>query len=484
MDNIEPWCISRQLWWGHQIPAWYGPDKKIFVAINEEEAKADAKKHYNKDVELIRDPDVLDTWFSSGLWPFATLGWPDEKEFVEKFYPTSVLVTGFDIIFFWVARMIMFGTEFLHKEPFKDIYVHALVRDEKGQKMSKSKGNVIDPLDLIEKYSADALRFTLLSMASPGRDVKLSEDRVKGYRNFLNKIWNANNFLIQNECSFNNVEKPNDLKVNINKWIYSEFLTKKDEIQKNIKGYRFDEAAKNAYQFVWHSFCDWYLELSKTILFSDNQEAIKEVRNVSSFIFREILIILHPFIPFITEEIWLKNKLDKNSNDFLMFANWSNENSTKDREVEDVYKIIEIITSIRSFKNELGVSPGSLIDISLKNTSKETINFFNNNQIVVKKLGRINNILDKDLDKGSATLVINGELFKLYFEQDVDLEIIKNNLSKKHSKIKEEMNKINTRLSNKSFTDKAPKDIVEQEKTNFDNLEKDAKKIELTLESL
>ena len=484
MDNIEPWCISRQLWWGHQIPAWYGPDKKIFVAINEDEAKADAKKHYNKDVELIRDPDVLDTWFSSGLWPFATLGWPDEKEFVEKFYPTSVLVTGFDIIFFWVARMIMFGTEFLHKEPFKDIYVHALVRDEKGQKMSKSKGNVIDPLDLIEKYSADALRFTLLSMASPGRDVKLSEDRVKGYRNFLNKIWNANNFLIQNECSFNNVEKPNDLKVNINKWIYSEFLTKKDEIQKNIKGYRFDEAAKNVYQFVWHSFCDWYLELSKTILFSDNQDAIKEVRNVSSFIFREILIILHPFIPFITEEIWLKNKLDKNSNDFLMYANWSNENSTKDREIDDVYKIIEIITSIRSFKNELGVSPGSLIDISLKNTSKETIDFFNNNQIVVKKLGRINNILDKDLDKGSATLVINGELFKLYFEQDVDLEIIKNNLSKKHSKIKEEMNKINTRLSNKSFTDKAPKDIVEQEKTNFDNLEKDAKKIELTLESL
>jgi len=483
MDNIEPWCISRQLWWGHQIPAWYGPDKKIFVAINEEEAKADAKKHYNKDVELSRDPDVLDTWFSSGLWPFATLGWPDQKEFVEKFYPTSVLVTGFDIIFFWVARMIMFGTEFLHKEPFKDIYVHALVRDEKGQKMSKSKGNVIDPLDLIEKYSADALRFTLLSMASPGRDVKLSEDRVKGYRNFLNKIWNANNFLIQMNAVLI-CRKPSDLKVNINKWIYSEFLTKKDEIQKNIKGYRFDEAAKNAYQFVWHSFCDWYLELSKTILFSDNKEAIKEVRNVSSFIFREILIILHPFIPFITEEIWLKNKLDKNNNDFLMYANWSDENSTKDREIDDVYKIIEIITSIRSFKNELGVSPGSLIDISLKNTSKETIDFFNNNQIVVKKLGRINNILDKDLDKGSATLVINGELFKLYFEQDVDLEIIKNNLSKKHSKIKEEMNKINTRLSNKSFTDKAPKDIVEQEKTNFDNLEKDAKKIELTLESL
>ena len=484
MDNIEPWCISRQLWWGHQIPAWYGPDKKIFVAINEKAAKAESKKYYNKDVNLTRDPDVLDTWFSSGLWPFATLGWPDDKEYVEKFYPTTVLVTGFDIIFFWVARMIMLGTEFLHKEPFKNIYVHALVRDEKGQKMSKSKGNVIDPLDLIEKYSADALRFTLLSMASPGRDVKLSEDRVKGYRNFLNKIWNVNNFLIKNKCTYNNIEKPSELKVNINKWVYSEFLSIKDEIQNNINGYRFDEAARNAYQFVWHSFCDWYLELSKTILFSNDQESINEVRNVASYIYKEILIILHPFIPFITEEIWLKNKLDKNNSDFLMYANWSNEKSNKDSDYEDVNILINIITSIRSFKNELGVSPGSLIDISLKNTSKDTNKFFNDNNVVLKKLGRIQNILDKELDKSSASLVINGELYKLYFDQDVDLNKIKQNLSNKYSKIKEEMDKINDRLSNKNFTDKAPKNIIDQEKTNFDNLEKDAKKIQLILESL
>ena len=484
MDNIEPWCISRQLWWGHQIPAWYGPDKKIFVTISEKEAKAKAKKYYNKDVKLTRDPDVLDTWFSSGLWPFATLGWPDDKEYVEKFYPTTVLVTGFDIIFFWVARMIMFGTEFLHKEPFKDIYVHALVRDEKGQKMSKSKGNVIDPLDLIEKYSADALRFTLLSMASPGRDLKLSEDRVKGYRNFLNKIWNANNFLIQNKCTFNNVKKPTELKININKWVYSEFLSIKDEIQNSIEGYRFDEAAKNAYQFVWHSFCDWYLELSKTILFSDDQESINEVRNVASYIYREILIILHPFIPFITEEIWLKNKLDKNSSDYLMYANWPNEKPKKDSDYKDVNNVINIITSIRSFKNELGVSPGSSFDISLKNTSKNSINFFNKNSVVLKKLGRIKNILDKELDKSSASLVINGELYKLYFDQDVDLDKIKQNLTNKYSKIKEEMGKIKGRLINKNFTDKAPKNIIDQEKTNFDNLEKDAKKIQLILERL
>ena len=484
MDNIEPWCVSRQLWWGHQIPAWYGPDGKVFVEYTEEEAIKEAKNYYKKDVELKRDEDVLDTWFSSGLWPFATLGWPNQTDYLKKFYPTTVLVTGFDIIFFWVARMMMMGMAFLEKEPFKDIYVHALVRDEKGQKMSKSKGNVIDPLDLIEKYSADALRFTLLSMASPGRDVKLSEDRVKGYRNFLNKIWNANNLLKQNDCNFDEIEKPKELKVNINKWIISEYYSINNQIKQNIKDYRFDEAARNAYQFVWHSFCDWYLELSKTILYSDDKSSIEEVKKVSAYIFREILIILHPFIPFVTEEIWLNNKLDKESSDYLMFANWSNEKPQESNEYNDVSNIIEIITSIRSFKNEIGVSPGSLIDISLANTNSKTQDFFNKNEIVLKKLGRISNILLEDQKKSSASLIIKGELYKMYFEQDVDIKTIKDTLLKKHSKIKDEMDKINTRLSNKSFIDRAPKDIVELEKSNFNNLEKDAKKIQLTLENL
>ena len=484
MDNIEPWCVSRQLWWGHQIPAWYGPDGKVFVEYTEEEAIKEAKNYYKKDVELKRDEDVLDTWFSSGLWPFATLGWPNQTEYLKKFYPTTVLVTGFDIIFFWVARMMMMGMAFLEKEPFKDIYVHALVRDEKGQKMSKSKGNVIDPLDLIEKYSADALRFTLLSMASPGRDVKLSEDRVKGYRNFLNKIWNANNLLKQNDCNFDEIEKPKELKVNINKWIISEYYSINNQIKQNIKDYRFDEAARNAYQFVWHSFCDWYLELSKTILYSDDKSSIEEVKKVSAYIFREILIILHPFIPFVTEEIWLNNKLDKDSSDYLMLANWSEEKPQESNEYNDVSNIIEIITSIRSFKNEIGVSPGSLIDISLANTNSKTQDFFNKNEIVLKKLGRISNILLEDQKKSSASLIIKGELYKMYFEQDVDIKTIKDTLLKKHSKIKDEMDKINTRLSNKSFIDRAPKDIVELEKSNFNNLEKDAKKIQLTLENL
>ena len=484
MNNIEPWCISRQLWWGHQIPAWYGPDKKIFVANNESEAKKNAKKYYKKEVELVRDSDVLDTWFSSGLWPFATLGWPTKNKYLNKFYPTSVLVTGFDIIFFWVARMLMFGMEFMKKEPFRDIYVHALVRDEKGQKMSKSKGNVIDPLELIEIYSADALRFTLLSMASPGRDVKLSEDRVKGYRNFLNKLWNANNFLIQNKCEFKSTKKPPKFKININKWVYSELLETKKIVAKNIKDYRFDEAARNAYQFVWHSFCDWYLELSKTILYSNNKKDIKEIREVSGFIFKEILVLMHPFIPFVTEEIWLKNKLDNSGKNYLMFSNWISGKAKKDKDFKEVEKVINIISQIRSFKNELNVSPGSFIDISLGKINKKNQVFFKDNEIVLKKLGRINNFFNKDVNKPSATLVIDGDLFKLYFEENVDLNLIKENLISKQRKNETEMDKISSRLKNKNFVDRAPKHIVDQEKTNYNNLKKDIKKISLTVESL
>jgi len=484
MNNIEPWCISRQLWWGHQIPAWYGPDNKIFVELNEKDALKAAKKFYKKDVKLKRDPDVLDTWFSSGLWPFATLGWPKKNDYLKKFYPTTVLVTGFDIIFFWVARMVMFGMELLNKEPFKDIYVHALVRDEKGQKMSKSKGNVIDPLDLIEKYSADALRFTLLSMASPGTDVKLSEDRVKGYRNFLNKLWNANNFLIQNKCNLKISKKPPKLKVNINKWIYSELLKTSNIVKKNIDDYRFDEAAKNAYHFAWHTYCDWYLELSKTILYSNNNKAKTEVKEVSSFIFSQILVMLHPFIPFVTEKIWLTNKFDKNGKNFLMLSNWISGKSKKDSDYDQVNKIIDIVSNLRSFKNELNVSPGSFVDISIHNIKKNNKSFVLNNDVIIKKLGRINNLFDKDQNKASASLIISGDMFKIYFDENVDLSTIKENLLNRQNKYKVEMDKISQRLNNKSFIQRAPKDIVQQEKNNYSNLKKDIEKISLTIESL
>ena len=483
MNNIEPWCISRQLWWGHQIPAWYGPDKKIFVASNYSEAKKLAKKKYKKDVELVRDEDVLDTWFSSGLWAFATLGWPKKNEYLKKFYPTSVLVTGFDIIFFWVARMMMFGMEFLNKQPFKEIYVHALVRDEKGQKMSKSKGNVIDPLILIDKYSADALRFTLLSMASPGRDVKLSEDRVKGYRNFLNKLWNANNFLAMNKCDFSKSKKEPKVKLNINKWIISELNTVSKLIEKNINDYRFDEAARNIYQFVWHSYCDWYVELSKTILNSKEKSSISEVKQTLSYVFKQILILLHPFIPFITEELWLKNKLDKPKN-YLMFANWSNKKANKDKQIKEVENIINLISQLRAFKNELNVSPGSFVDMSISTLSKNDQLFIKKNQTVLKKLGRINSFLDTDKDKASANLVIKGDIFKIYFDQSIDLSLIKENLLKRQQKYQSELDGISKRLSNKSFVERAPKNIVDQEKNNYSNLKKDIDKISITIKGL
>ena len=483
MNNIEPWCISRQLWWGHQIPAWYTPDNKIIVASDEDEAIKIAKKKYKKNIELKRDPDVLDTWFSSGLWAFATLGWPKKNDYLKKFYPTSVLVTGFDIIFFWVARMIMFGMEFLNKEPFKDIYVHALVRDEKGQKMSKSKGNVIDPLELIEKYSADALRFTLLSMASPGRDVKLSEDRVKGNRNFLNKLWNVNNFLIHNKCELKNVKKSPKAKLNINRWIYGELIKTKQLIEKNIKDYRFDEASRNVYQFVWHSYCDWYLELSKTIFSSDKKTDIKETKEMASFVFKEILVLLHPFIPFITEEIWLKNKLDNNSKNYLMYSNWITDKSKKQK-FDDVEKIINFITEIRSFKNELGISPGSFIDISFAKIDKTNKTFLNKNSTVVKKLGRISNFLEKDKSHPSASMIIKGNVFKLYFEENIDLNLIKQNLIAKQAKYQGEIDKISSRLSNKDFVKRAPKHIVHQEKSNYNNLQNDVKKLSLTIKNL
>jgi len=485
MNNIEPWCISRQLWWGHQIPAWYGPDKKIFVAENEKKAKLDSKKIYKKKVKLTRDPDVLDTWFSSGLWPFATLGWPNSNYYLKRFYPTSVLVTGFDIIFFWVARMMMLGMEFLKKEPFKEIYVHALVRDEKGQKMSKSKGNVIDPLKLIESYSADALRFTLLSMASPGRDVKLSEQRVKGYRNFLTKIWNANNFLRVNKCDFKNQINPKKFSLNINKWIYSELITTKNLVEKHIKSYRFDEASRVIYRFVWNSYCDWYLELSKTIFFSKNKKYIKEVKATSGFVFKEALILLHPFIPFITEELWLKNKLGNQKEKYLMYTSWIKDKKIqKDKEIKNVNQVIDVISKIRSFKNELNVKPGSFIDISIENASKEKQGLFLKNETVLKKLGRINSIFTKDLTNKSANLVISGEIFKIYFDKNIDLNLIKDNLSKKQDKLSKELEGVSKKLDNKSFIERAPNHIVEQEKNTYNELKNDIDKINLTIKSL
>tara|TARA_B110000444_G_scaffold93966_1_gene88758 strand:+ start:904 stop:1797 length:894 start_codon:yes stop_codon:yes gene_type:complete len=297
-------------------------------------------------------------------------------------------------------------------------------------------------------------------------------------------LWNANNFLITNECEFKNIDKVTGLNVNINKWIYSKLIKAKTKIEKNLKEYRFDEAAKNAYQFAWHSYCDWYLELSKTILFSDNVKAKNEVKRVSSYVFKQILILLHPFIPFITEEMWLKNKFDNSSENFLMFENWPSGQIIKDSSPQQVENIISIITEIRSFKNELNISPGSFIDISINNINNEKKFFINSNEVILKKLGRINNILEKDLDKPAATMVVSGDLFMIYFDKDVDLKLIKENLTNKQSRLQDEMNKISQRLDNKNFVDRAPKEIVEQEKNNYNNFKNDIEKILVTIKGI
>jgi valyl-tRNA synthetase len=480
MNNIQPWCISRQLWWGHRIPAWYSDDKKIFVAETELEANKQAYKFYKKKVNLKRDDDVLDTWFSSALWPFATLGWPNKTYALKRFYPTSVLVTGFDIIFFWVARMMMMGNHLIKKIPFSKVYVHALVRDEKGQKMSKSKGNVIDPLNLINKYGADSLRFTLISMAAPGRDVKLSEDRVKGYRNFLNKIWNSNKFTQLNRCQY--LKKINIKKANldINKWIYVELVTTNQKIKKHLSNFRFDEAAKLIYQFVWHSYCDWYIEFLKPIFDTKNKKNIIEARSFAAFIQSAILIMLHPFIPFFTEKLWQDLKLDKSLKSSLMYKNWDLPvlvNPLFKKTYNKIDWLIKLISIIRSTKVDLDVSPGSFIDISicdLKNDKKRVIN---DNLSVFKRLGRINNIHDNKIEKNGINIIVGSESIILYFDKNINLSEQKLKILNKIKDINNTISSLKKKLNNKSFLNNAPKAIVLKEKSYLANCIIELKKL-------
>jgi len=485
MNNIQPWCISRQLWWGHRIPAWYSEDKKIFVADNEEEAKKIAKKYYKKNVVLKRDDDVLDTWFSSALWPFATLGWPKKTYELKRFYPTSVLVTGFDIIFFWVARMMMMGNHLIKKEPFSKVYVHALVRDEKGQKMSKSKGNVIDPLDIINKFGADSLRFTLISMAAPGRDVKLSEDRVKGYRNFLNKIWNANKFSKINNCKLSKSFNINKTHLDINKWIYFELVNTNLKAKKYIENFRFDEASRVIYQFVWHSYCDWYIEFLKPIFDSKNHKSLEESRSMLSFVQSNIMILLHPFIPFFTEKVWQDFKFTNYFQKSLMYKNWDiKPKKAFNKSFSKIDWLIDLVTNIRSTKVSLNVSPGSFIDISTSELNSEKVKLINDNLIVFKRLGRVTNVSNSKLNKNGVKIIARGETVTLYFDQNLDLNEQKQKLSNKVKDLGNKIISIKTKLKNKSFIKKAPKQIISMDKKALIDCEIELKKLNSIINSI
>ena len=468
MKNIEPWCISRQIWWGHRIPAWYDNNNNIYVAENEKDALNLAKKkNKNKKFSLKQETDVLDTWFSSALWPFATLGWPTKTKELSKFYPTSVLVTGFDIIFFWVARMLMMGNYFNKLTPFYKVYVHALVRDEKGQKMSKSKGNVIDPLELINEFGADSLRFTLISMASPGRDVKLSKDRVTGNRNFITKIWSANNFLKLNNCLLNKRVSLKSIKLPINQWIFNEFIKAQNLVSKNIEAFRFDEAAKYAYQFVWHSYCDWYLEFLKPIFNSRNKSEINEAKLFSSFMMANILKILHPFIPFFTESVWSKNKYKAVFKKDLILSTWPNYTNIKrfNKHQININNLIELISNIRSTKAELKITPKLFCDVSFSDKPKKLGNLINDNLSLIKQVGRINGIVKRQInDKNSIDILVLKEKLSLSFSEDVDLASQKERIIQKIERINKQIENLNDKLKNKAYIKNAPKEIVQNDK--------------------
>ncbi|SHN86875.1 valine--tRNA ligase [Bradyrhizobium erythrophlei] len=513
MENIQPWCVSRQLWWGHQIPAWYGPDGRVFVAETEEEAVGHALGYYveqevitpeqgremaldrnKREGFITRDEDVLDTWFSSALWPFSTLGWPDETPEVKRYYPTNVLVTGFDIIFFWVARMMMMGIHFMKEAPFSTVYIHALVRDEKGAKMSKSKGNVIDPLHLIDEYGADALRFTLAAMAAQGRDIKLAASRVEGYRNFATKLWNACRFAEMNACAAPSDLEPAKTTQTLNRWIAHETARATREVTEAIEAYRFNDAAGAIYRFVWNVYCDWYLELAKPVLMGEEGEAKAETRATVAWARDEILKLLHPFMPFITEELWA---VTAKRDSLLALAAWPRqakgltpeqvalmaaaspiepvpaialpmldtaEFSDSAAEAE-IGWVVDLVTAIRSVRAEMNIPPATLTALVLSGASAETKERAPRWSDVVKRMARLSDIsFAGQAPEGSVQLLVRGEVASLPLKGVIDLSAEKVRLDKELAKAEADIKRVDAKLANEKFVANAPEEVVEEEK--------------------
>ena len=485
MENIQPWCISRQLIWGHQIPAWYGPDGEIFVAENSDEAHKIARERYKKDVKLVQDEDVLDTWFSSALWPFSTLGWPDETPEFEKFYPTSTLVTGFDIIFFWVARMMMMGLYFTNKVPFSEVYVHALVRDEKGQKMSKSKGNVIDPLILMDEFGADSLRMTLCSMAAQGRDIKLSKQRVEGYRNFITKIWNAVKLCEMNECLYVDFEIKNTQNI-FNLWILNELEICRKKTEQSIKDYKFNEAANALYKFTWSIFCDWYLEITKIIYSSNDKIIINETKQITSLILSKILVMLHPIMPFFTEHVWdqATNILEKGSQRISQ-SQWPQKLDFESINSEKVNLFINLISSIRSTRAELNVPAKSKVKISYSNVSSDLEEIIEKNKEIIISLTRSDSFEKEEFskDEGMVQVIFNDGLIYLSLKGIIDFEEEKRRLQKNLKKTELELTKIHSKLNDKNFINNAPEEIILEQKEREKEYQLSKDKITKTIQN-
>ncbi|CDO47111.1 valine--tRNA ligase [Bartonella henselae] len=486
MQNIQPWCVSRQLWWGHQIPAWYGPDGRVFVEKSEEEALNSALSHYGEVVNLTRDPDVLDTWFSSALWPFSTLGWPNKTPELATFYPTSLSVTGFDIIFFWVARMMMMGLHFMGEVPFPTVYVHALVRDQKGAKMSKSKGNIIDPLELIDQYSADSLRFTLAIMAAQGRDVKLDPSRIAGYRNFATKLWNATRFAQMNGVKHDPDFKPEKAKLALNRWILTELSKTVVAVTTGIENYKFNESASALYRFIWNTLCDWYLELLKPIFQGFNEDAKNEVQACTAWVLDEVYKLLHPFMPHMTEELWsLTETLGMKREDMLALIQWPEASFSDEEAASDINWLIDAVSAIRSVRFEMNIPAAALAPLVIVEGGELTLKRVKLYESLLKKLARVETISFSDKAPAlSAQMILGEAIFCLPLGQLIDLEAERARLMKDVSKIEQDIEKLSAKLSNPKFIENAKPEIVEVERNRIVELRTAQKKISLALERL
>ncbi len=497
MENIQPWCISRQLWWGHQIPAWYGPDGQVFVEKTEEEALQAAIQHYLSHegpmkayVEdllenfkpgeiLTRDEDVLDTWFSSALWPFSTLGWPEKTPELARYYPTNVLVTGFDIIPFWVVRMMQMGLHFMKDEdgnpvePFHTVYIHALVRDKNGQKMSKSKGNVIDPLELIDEYGADALRFTLAIMAAQGRDVKLDPARIAGYRNFGTKLWNATRFAEMNGAKSDPNFAPDSVKLTINRWILTELARAERDVTEAIEAYRFNDAAGALYRFVWNQVCDWYLELLKPVFSGEDEAAKAEAQACSAYILEEIYKLLHPFMPFMTEELWAHTAGEGIERDTLVcHADWPAPSFSDDAAADEINWLIDLVSGIRSVRAEMNVPPAATAPLVFVNANAQTRERLSRHDAAIKRLARVETVSLADAaPKGAAQIVVGEATACLPLGSLIDLSAEKSRLEKAIGKTEGEMARINGKLSNEKFVANANPEVVEAERERLAELQ-------------
>ena len=533
MENIQPWCISRQLWWGHQIPAWYGPDGKVFVAETEEEAVGNALGYYveqevitpeqgaamaqdasKREGFITRDEDVLDTWFSSGLWPFSTLGWPDETPEVKRYYPTNVLVTGWDIIFFWVARMMMMGIHFMKDAPFSTVYIHRLVRDEKGAKMSKSKGNVIDPLGVIDEYGADALRFALARGAAQSHDIKLSSQLVETNRNFATKLWNACRFAEMNGCEKFDGFDPTAAKETLNRWIAHETSHATREVTEAIEGYRFNDAANAIYRFVWNVYCDWYVELAKPVLMGEEGAAKAETRAMTAWARDEILKLLHPFMPFITEELWA---VTAKRDGLLVLAEWPRKASAVTAEQiaamaltgpgdpliapvmaaldagdfsdpaaeAEIGWVVDLVTAIRSVRSEMNIPPATLIPLVLSGASTQTKERAQRWNDTVKRLARLADISFADRPpEGAVQLLVRGEVVALPLKGVIDLSAEKMRLDKEIVKADADIKRVDAKLGNEKFVANAPEEIVEEEKEKREAAVERKAKLQEALERL